>query len=1262
MLDRFDGHIHTMYSNTKFVDSLNVPEKVIDRAIELGLKGIAITDHSCVGAHVRCNQYAEKIQEEHPDFKVALGEESYLCDTRDKEQYYYHQIFIAKDLIGHKLIRELSSLSWMNGYWDRGIFRTPILRSEVEQLLDKYGKGHIIASSACLAGRANHHLNLMIQAEQKNDAAEARRNKVVIVDYLKWMREWFDDDFYLEVAPGRSEEQLAVNMRMANLARAFGFKIVCFSDAHYLSPEDREAHKIFLNSKSSGDREVDSFYHYAYLQDNEEVETNLDGTGLDFAELCANSMEIYDKIENYSLFHTQQIPQVEVRDFPKKEKHSPFETLNYLYSSDNVQERYWVNTCIDKLKEKNILNRQYLARLEEEADTMKYIGEKLDTCVFSYPNLMQYCVDKTWEVGSVVGVARGSGGAGLNHYLLGITQIDPIQMGLNYYWRFLNKERVELPDIDYDLSPVKRELFFEKLREERGGEASLVQVCTYGTIGARSAVANAARGYRSKQYPNGIDNDIAQYLSSMVSSERGFSYTLSDMVYGDQEKDRKPNKIFIQEMDKYPGLLDIAMKLEGIIDHVGVHASGCILEDIDDIAKYDAFMRSPSGALITQFSLHDAEYMGEVKIDALITEQVEIMNQCLLMLQEHGYFEKGLTIREIYDRYAHPDIIPMDDPKIWDLIDSTDLLALFQFATPVGGQTVRLLKPRNITELTACNALTRLTGEKGQETPAQRYARIKNDISQWYKEMDQWGLTKDEQKVLEKHFLKEYGILTNQEAVMLVVMDEDICGFTLAEANNLRKVIGKKMMDKIPEEHDKVISRAKSEALGRYVWEYGIKPSMSYSFSTIHGTGYSMIAIQAAYLASYYPSLYWNTAYLRVVSGLEEDGSTNYDKVAKAIGEVREHGVEVSLIDINKSGYLFEPDEERNAILYGMKGLNGVGGEVINQIIADRPYADPDEFLEKTNVSKTVMLSLIKAGAFDSMIDRIQCMKWFISICSEPKAKLTMANMGSLLEKNLVPQELLFEKRLFNFNKGLKKTCKSEEHPGYYLLNDRYYSFFEKHFDTDDLTINGDILLDVKKWDKIYAKAITPLKKWLVDNQEEILEEFNETLFRQQWDRYATGNISSWEMTSLGFYAHRHELDGISMERYGLSDFNCLSEQTQWPITNVQRICGTVIAKNDLKSTVTILTPHSGVVDVKMNRDLYAYYNRRISEVGSDGVKHVIEDGWFSKGTLLIVCGYRRGNMFVVKQIKNNKAMYKLETDENYTITELYSERMDYDD
>ena len=239
----------------------------------------------------------------------------------------------------------------------------------------------------------------------------------------------------------------------------------------------------------------------------------------------------------------------------------------------------------------------------------------------------------------------------------------------------------------------------------------------------------------------------------------------------------------------------------------------------------------------------------------------------------------------------------------------------------------------------------------------------------------------------------------------------------------------------------------------------------------------------------------------------------------------------------------------------------------------------------------------------------------------------------------------------------MKKTRKSHDHAGYYDLEGRYYDFYANNFDVDELETNGQVLLEAKKWDKMYAKAIAPIKKWLTENQEEVLEQFNDTLFQEQWDKYATENISSWEMTSLGFYAHRHELDGISKTKYGLSDFHCLPQQAQWPISQVQRICGTVIAKSDLKSTVTILTPHSGVVDVKFNRDLYAYYNRRISEVMPDGSKRVVEEGWFSKGMTVIMCGYRRGNMFVAKRFRGSEVMYRLDVDENYNIVNVIGKR-----
>ena len=407
--------------------------------------------------------------------------------------------------------------------------------------------------------------------------------------------------------------------------------------------------------------------------------------------------------------------------------------------------------------------------------------------------------------------------------------------------------------------------------------------------------------------------------------------------------------------------------------------------------------------------------------------------------------------------------------------------------------------------------------------------------------------------------------------------------------------------------------------------------------SLIHGFGYSLIACQAAYLATYFPSIYWNTAYLRVVSGMDTDDTANYDKIARAIGDIQKHGVNVSTIDVNKSGETFEPDEDNNLILYGMRALNGVGGDITQQIIANRPYKNVTEFVEKNNPNKSVMISLIKAGAFDEFHDRVTCMRWYLTRCSEPKKKITLANFQGLIDKGLVDDNMTFCKRLYVFNKSLRSKCK---HGDFYSVIGRYMTFYEQFFDTDELEIvDGETMIAQKKWQKIYTKAMEPAKKWIADEQEDILKKFNGSLFQEQWNKYALGTQLTWEMDSLGFYSHGHELEGVDKKMYGVSNFEDLPEEGY---RNSARIQGTVIAKNDMKSSVAILTPECGVVDVKFNRDAYAIYNRRISEVNADGTKTCIEEGWFSKGTLLFVDGYRRNNMFVARTPKGGKMLYKI--------------------
>lgn len=815
-------------ANTRILDCINKPKDLIDRAIELGLSGIAITDHESLSAHIEVNQYAQKIKETHPDFKVALGNEIYLVDERKSGQKYFHFILIAKDKIGYQQLCELSSIAWYNSYADRGMTRVPTTKEELQNVISK-NPGHVIADSACLGGELPSLVMALVEAEKRELADDILATKTQIHNFITYCKDVFGNDFYIEVAPAASKDQIVFNQRVVSIAKAYQLQIVVGSDAHYLAKKDRYVHKAYLNSKE-GEREIDSFYEYTYLMSSEEASEHLSASyDIDFIEeLFKNTIELQNKIEDYSLQKHQTIPEVEVVDYPKNLQYGIDEKyfhLNYLLGSDNIQERYWINQCLIALKEKGLLgNSQYLERLEEEARVKKIIGEKLQTCMFAYPNTLQHYIDLFWRCGSPVGAGRGSSCSALNHYLLGITQLDPIEWNLPFF-RYLNEERTEIGDIDIDLAPSKLGLIFEEIRKERG-ELGLIQVCTFGTENTKSCILSSCRGYRSEEYPDGIDVDEAQFISSLVPVERGFSYSLSDLVYGNEEKDRKPNKIFIAEVEKFPGLLDIMFGIENLVCRRGIHASGVILFD-DKIFESAAIMRAPNGALTTQWDLHMQESAGSVKYDFLLTAVQDIIVQTIELLQKDGQIEVDLSLREIYNKYLHPNVLPRNDPKMWNALANNEVLCCFQFDSPVGAQAAKKIQPKTPLELADANGLMRLMpDEAGSESPIDKYVRFKKNIKLWYKEMKDFGLTEQEQKTLEPYFLSSYGVPPSQEQLMRMLMDENVCHFSLGEANNARKIVGKKQMSKIPELRDKVIAQASSKRLGEYVWRYGAGPQM----------------------------------------------------------------------------------------------------------------------------------------------------------------------------------------------------------------------------------------------------------------------------------------------------------------------------------------------------------------------------------------------------------------------------------------------------
>lgn len=827
---RFDYHSHTDMSNIRLLDSTNKLEELVNRAIEIGLAGLAITEHESLGNAIDIDILQEKLKETNPDFKLVHGNEIYLTNTRDSNQQYFHFILLALDAIGFQMLSELSSGAWLNGFYDRGMYRVPTIKTEVEAIVQKYGQGHIFASSACLGSQLDKLIIKMADCEQIGDVNGRKEAHDEIVSFLSWCIDVFGkDNFVLEVQPAVSREQLIVNNIMPSIAAAFDLPICITSDAHYLTKDDREVHKAFLNSKE-GDREVDEFYAACWLQSENEILEHIAGTKLDYKQCCENSMKILERVQDFTLRRNQEIPEAPVPEtMPRQNQLPQYPTLSKLYASDNPQERYWVNECVEQLEKRNLKNEQYLSRLEEEADTMDYIGAQLGTCIFAYPLFMKHYIDLIWDCGSTVGVGRGSAGGGLSHYLLGITQTNPFDSH-SYFWRFLNKGRLQLPDVDIDVVPSKREEILEKTREETG-ELGCVHVCTYGVLTTKAAIKCAARGYRSAEYPTGIPLEEAEYLSSLVPAERGFLWTLSDTINGNHDKGRKPNKNFVQEVDKYPGLKNILFKIEGLTVQAGIHASGVLYPPKSNYYRYGPFMRAKNGMIVTQYSLHMAEAAGGCKIDWLVTEVQSVITDCIEELQKAGYIESELTLRQAYDKYLAPDVLPLSDEKIWNEIDKADILKLFQLDSNVGRQGTKLIKPRNIQELTAVNALIRLMADEGAERPMDKYVRFKANPQAWEDEMDFYGLTAEEKKVLHRHFDASYGICYSQEQLMLALMDKDICGFDLKASDAARKLIAKKRMNEIPAFKEKVLASAKSENLGKYVWDIVISPSLGYSFN-----------------------------------------------------------------------------------------------------------------------------------------------------------------------------------------------------------------------------------------------------------------------------------------------------------------------------------------------------------------------------------------------------------------------------------------------
>lgn len=1097
-----------------------------------------------------------------------------------------------------------------------------------------------------------------------------------IIDWCYRMVNIFGEgNFFLEMQPSHNKDQIYVNKELLKLSKMLNIPYIITTDSHYLKKEEASIHESYLNSQE-GDREVKEFYATTYLMDTEELESFFEYfTEKELEVAYENIKSIKNMCIDYSLFKPLRIPELSwnvpkttiISDFYYQKIPMLKSFINSKYKGDNILAKI----IIDKINEDETLqNDETYFEINDNLRITWESSEKNNAHWSAYFLNLQGIIDTCWESGSLVMAGRGSGVGFILLYILGITQINPLrEKTKTYSWRFLNPERVSVLDVDFDISGLKRNQVLRGFRKKYG-ENRVANVATFGTEKSKSAILTAARGL-------GIDVDIAQSISALIPTDRGMIRTLDQCMYGDKINGFKPIPEFVKVMTKdYPELWEIAHRIEGLICRMGIHAGGVIFVD-EDFEESTALMRAPDGTVITQFELHDAEKASLIKYDALSVEAADRIQTCLELLVKYGYVKQEPTLKETYEKTLGVYNIERNNSKMWEMVWNHEILNLFQMEQQSGIHGIELTKPKSVDDLATLNSVIRLMAqEKGAETPLEKYAKFKKDISLWYKEMKHYGLTTEEQNLLTPILETSYGICESQERFMTLVQLPECGGFDLNWADRLRKAIAKKDPSgylKLEEEYFTNMKDKKlSENLCNYVWKVLIATSRGYGFNLSHTLAYSILALQEMNLAYKFPIIFWNTACLMVDSGaLEDDISNeeineedlkkakgvNYGKIAKALGKTLQAGINIAPPNINTASKEFKPDVEYNRILYSLKAISGVGDNEIEIILNNRPFNSFDDFLNRVKIKKTSVIALIKSGAFDELENknRIEIMKEYISIISEPKNKLNLQNFKGLIDRDMIPENLDFYRRLFNFNKYIRqKQFKTSTE---LFLDEIAQNFMRENYQEiyEECTLkdNNFVAVNEKRWKKVYDKEMNTARNWLKNNQEKLLNEYNKKLFNEQWKKYCLGTISKWEMDSMSYYWHDHELEHVQEKRYGISNFSELPEEPlidkiynfngrEVPTYKITKIIGTCIDKNNTKGTFTLLTPDGEVVDIRLSNEHYALYNKQISEVQPDGSKKVKEKSWFSRGNKLMVVGFRRGSNFVPKKYKSTPEKHRL--------------------
>lgn len=1281
MIDTYTSlHIHSEYSTALlgFTDSIIRIPKALQWCYDNGLRGMSLTDHEGVSGFIEMEQAVDKMNIDRP-FQHIFGNEIYMLSEKENALHevegqrptYWHFLLNCLDEKGVHQLYELSSRAWLRSYMFRGLRRRPTFYSDIEEIIGKE-PGHVVGSSACLGGYLPH---LILEGNFN----KAKR-------FINWCVKVFGEgNFFLECQPclEDNEEQITVNKALWALHEEMNVPIIVTTDAHYVEEKDKEIHKAYLNSKDGGDtREADAFYATAHLFTPKELRNALHICFNDeqIDVLFQTTNEIADRVETFSLKKTTQVPALpSLPSFHITHQYQPYYSkykfIDYYANSQDPYEQYYyyqVEHGLSEYQKTHDINiDKYLKQIDTEMEQVKGLGDIFDhQRMCDYFTVVQKVIDLIWSDGdSIVGIGRGSAGCYVTNKLLGITGIDPLEEGLSDFypwWRFCSTARSDsIFDIDIDIQSFKKERVIKAIKEYFG-ERRVCQVVTWGRLSARTALERACRGL-------GISNDVAGYLRSLVPVKRGSVYSLNDCLNGNEAKGREKVSGFANELNKYPGLLETALAFEGLIISSGVHA-GALNVLKSDFTDTGALMVSSNGAIINQYDLHHGEYGGQLKFDLLSIDALECIRSCLDTLVQNGKMEWKGNLRDTYNYYLSYDVLEKDNKEMWDLLPT--MTNAFQYDTRAGKEALRKIGAQNLTELTLANGLMRLAVPDGEQ-PMDKYVRYRKDISEWYKDMTEYGIDDSEQEIFKRLLSKYNGVLISQEQMMIILMDKEVCNFTLKEADKARKAVAKKNPQALAETEERLYTKGaecgRSKAFLDYLWNVQIEMSKSYAFALCHSHEYSTECLQELNMYYFYPKVYWNTAVITTQSQVADERensamSINYGKIAQSIYKARSNGINVQAPSINKSGLSFAPNEENDSILFGLGAISGINPQIAQQITSNRPYTSFKDFYTKntyqgTLVTKSKFIQLIKAGCFDEFnLDRVAIMREYFELSANNINSLTTANMGQIKSVGIyIPKAIIAP---YNFKKYItSKQFLYGKHPNFkskniYWLDNRALKYFNDncrdclvegtdYWQEDDRTVVVD-----KSLEKLLKPSLDNLKSYI--NQPEFLDKFNEaTIDRNMAESVGSYDVNRWSLETCSFYNNNHEYSHVDANKYNITPFEELPEEPEfvvqswgkrkWRQYSLSQILGVVLDKNDNHHMITILDFHNNVVNVKFDSNFYALMKAQLSETDENGKKTVVDKSWLTRGQGLILTGYRFGeNDFKLKNYSSSIFPYKI--------------------